>query len=443
MQLKTPKGTRDWVGTDLILREYIFRTISDVFKRHGGTPLDTPVFELKEILTEKYGEDSRLIYDLYDLTVPFARWLAMNTNVTQIKRYQIAKVYRRDQPAIARGRLREFYQCDFDIAGLYDPMISDAEVLQVIIEVFEALELEVSIKINHRQILDGLFAVVGVPDEKSATWKDVKKEMVEEKGLDEEAADRIGKYVGLNGDFRKILELLEADETLSKNEKVEAGLKDMHLLVSYLEAFGAVENVSFDLSLARGLDYYSGVIFEVLAKSPSQDSPEDSSQVKRENASCHVGSIAAGGRYDNLVGMFGKRPVPCVGVSFGVDRTFTILNARGGKKSSVIAREIDIYVMAFCGNDGDRLLLERMSIARQLWKAGIRAEYMAKVKAKFTQQLKAAKNVPIWIIINKEELADGLIRLKVLDFDDNETEEKDRGRLIAKGGLVAEVKKPP
>lgn len=130
----------------------------------------------------------------FDLTVPFARWLAMN-NTSQIKRYQISKVYRRDQPAIARGRLREFFQCDFDIAGLYDPMIADAEILRVVVEVFEALELEITIKLNHRRILDGLFAVAGVPNEKirsissavdkldKVTWEEVKREMVDEKAF--------------------------------------------------------------------------------------------------------------------------------------------------------------------------------------------------------------------------------------------------------------------
>ena len=148
-------------------------------------------------MSDKYGEDARLIYDLkdqggefcslrFDLTVPFARWLAMNKQITQIKRYQIAKVYRRDQPTVTRGRLREFYQCDFDVAGVYDPMIPDAEIMRVIVEVFEALELEIAIKINHWRILDGLFAVAGVPADKiraissavdkldKASWDDVK-----------------------------------------------------------------------------------------------------------------------------------------------------------------------------------------------------------------------------------------------------------------------------
>ncbi|KAH8895483.1 histidyl-tRNA mitochondrial precursor [Thozetella sp. PMI_491] len=464
VQLKTAKGTRDWVGPDLILRDYIFQTISNVFKRHGGTPLDTPVFELRDILTEKYGEDSRLIYDLedqggelcslrYDLTVPFARWLAMNTNVTQIKRYQIAKVYRRDQPAIARGRLREFYQCDFDIAGLYDPMIPDAEVLRVIVEIFDALELDISIKINHRKILDGLFAVAGVPDEKirhissavdkldKAPWADVKREMVEEKGLSEEVADRIGKYVGLNGDLQKMLALLQSDEALSANDKVQAGLKDMALLVSYLTALNVIDRISFDLSLARGLDYYSGVIFEVLTKPPSNSGSKEPAKAKGDSPFYQVGSIAAGGRYDNLVGMFGKRPVPCIGVSFGVDRIFTLLDARREKKASVLAREIDVYVMAFGGKEFEGLLLERMAIARELWDAGIRAEFAAKIKAKLPQQFKAAKDVPLAVILGQDELADGLVRLKILRASDDETDEKDRGQLIPKDSLVSEVKR--
>lgn len=151
--------------------------MTTVFKRHGATTLDTPVFELKEILSGKYGEDSKLIYDLqdqggelcslrYDLTVPLARWLAMNPSVQSFKRYQIAKVYRRDQPAMTKGRMREFYQCDFDIAGAYDAMIPDAEVLKIVNDVFKALGWEsYTIKMNHRKILDGMFKAAGVNDD--------------------------------------------------------------------------------------------------------------------------------------------------------------------------------------------------------------------------------------------------------------------------------------
>jgi histidyl-tRNA synthetase len=151
--------------------------VTDVFKRHGATTLDTPVFELKDILSGKYGEDSKLIYDLqdqggelcslrYDLTVPLARWLAMNPSVQSFKRYQIAKVYRRDQPAMTKGRMREFYQCDFDIAGSYDAMIPDAEVLKIATDVFDSLGWEsYTIKINHRKVLDGIFKAAGVPED--------------------------------------------------------------------------------------------------------------------------------------------------------------------------------------------------------------------------------------------------------------------------------------
>lgn len=181
-QLKVPKGTKDWDGKDMVIRDKIFNTITEVFKRHGAITIDTPVFEMKEILSGKYGEDSKLIYDLadqggelcslrYDLTVPFARWLAMNPTIQAIKRYHIAKVYRRDQPAMTKGRMREFYQCDFDIAGQYDPMLPDAEILRITTEIFEALGWKgrYTIKLNHRKILDGIFAVCGVPADKIRT----------------------------------------------------------------------------------------------------------------------------------------------------------------------------------------------------------------------------------------------------------------------------------
>ena len=181
--LKTPKGTRDWEPLSMALRKHVFATIERVFALHGAVTIDTPVFELKEILAGKYGEDSKLIYDLqdqggelcslrYDLTVPFARFVAMNpTEYGSIKRYHIAKVYRRDQPAMSKGRFREFYQCDFDIAGTYDPMLPDAEIIRITCEIFESLGWQgrYTIKINHRKILDGIFEVCGVPSEKIRT----------------------------------------------------------------------------------------------------------------------------------------------------------------------------------------------------------------------------------------------------------------------------------
>lgn len=220
-------GARDFGPEQMRIREQAFTAIRRVFKRHGAVEIDTPVFELKEILTGKYGEDSKLIYDLadqggellclrYDLTVPFARYLAMNT-VGNIKRYHIAKVYRRDNPQPTRGRFREFYQCDFDVAGNYTSMVPDAEVLTVVSEILSSLPIgKFVVKLNHRCILDAVFELSGVPAEKfrticsavdkldKATWEEVKEEMVVEKGLDEKVADRIGTFVCLSGSPKEL-----------------------------------------------------------------------------------------------------------------------------------------------------------------------------------------------------------------------------------------------
>ncbi|TPX09498.1 uncharacterized protein E0L32_009241 [Thyridium curvatum] len=449
-QLKTPKGTRDWSGRELHLRECIFRTASEIFELHGAIPLDTPVFELRDILAGKYGEEARLIYNLedqggelcslrYDLTVPFARWLAMHSDVKQVKRYQIAKVYRRDQPAISRGRLREFYQCDFDIAGSYDPMVPDAEVLRVVVDIFHALELDITIKINHRQILDGIFDIAGVPADKTRTissavdkldkspWDEVKKEMVDEKDLPKDVADRIGEYVQRSGSMSEMLASLKTVTEFCDNPLVKSGLDDMTLLMSYLEAMNIIDKVSFDLSLARGLDYYSGLIYEVIPQT--------------NGSTIQVGSIAAGGRYDGLVGMYGKQPVPCVGVSLGIDRIFTILDARETKKKSQkMARDAEVFVMAFGGKDFDGLLPERMAIAGELWKAGIRAEYLPKKKPKPQAQFNAAGGVPVAVMLGQDELAAGQVRVKAIQAEKEEGATKDRGTLISRSDLVQEVR---
>ncbi|KAI3338047.1 hypothetical protein F4824DRAFT_460978 [Ustulina deusta] len=449
--VKVPKGTRDWVGADIKIRDRIFKAAEDAFSRHGGVALDTPVFELKSILSGKYGEDSKLIYELadqggedlalrYDLTVPFARWLAMNST-QQIKRYHIAKVYRRDQPAIARGRMREFYQCDFDIAGEYDPMIPDAEILRIVYEVFSSLGLakDVTVKINHRKILDGLFAVAGVPEDKIRTIssavdkldkmspEEVKKEMTE-KGLEGSVADEILEWTKYNGDIPKIIELLTKDEKMFANEKIKKGIEEMSLLHSYLDAYQIADQVSFDLALARGLDYYTGLIYEAVIELTAKD----------RSAETRVGSIAAGGRYDNLVGMYGRKQIPCIGISFGVDRIFTILKARYEKEKQRV-RGSDVYVMVFGGKNG--LLPERMGIARLLWDAGLSAEFSPKVKPRLPQQFKAAETagIPLAVIVGEDELKAGKVKVKVMGLPDGHPEKE--GKLVEKTNLVAECKR--
>lgn len=374
----------------------------------------------------------------------------MNSNYRQISRYQIAKVYRRDQPVISRGRYREFYQCDFDIAGDYEPMIPDAEILLIIVEAFEALGMDITVKLNHRKILDGIFAVAGVPEDKTRaissavdkldklSWNEVKQEMVEQKGLPESVADQIGQFVQKRGSLVDMLGLLNADEKLAADGNVKAGMDDLTLLLSYLEAYNIADKILFDLSLARGLDYYTGVIFEVVTSLPNAKR----ARITKEPL---VGSIAAGGRYDNLVGMYCDREVPCVGVSFGVERIYTILNARSPQKKgqSVLSQDFDVYVVA-AGGGG--FLLERMAICGQLTRAGIRAGFSRKVKPTLRSQFNAAEKVPLTVILGPEEVAAGNVRLKASTGKDTENGahgqgDKDRGQLVARDDIVVEVKK--
>jgi histidyl-tRNA synthetase len=208
-----------------------------------------------------------------DLTVPFARFLAMNS-VGNIKRYHMAKVYRRDNPQITKGRYREFYQCDFDVAGSYRPMVPDAEVLSVCAEILSDLPIgPFIIKLNHRRILDAIFEIAGVPADKfrpicsavdkldKESWEDVKLEMTEEKGLDPAVADKIGEFVLFKGEPRQMWAQLNDSKIFGDHQGAREAMDEMSLLFDYLEAMGTLCYISFDMSLARGLDYYTGVIY--------------------------------------------------------------------------------------------------------------------------------------------------------------------------------------
>nr|KAF6346638.1 hypothetical protein mPipKuh1_006059 [Pipistrellus kuhlii] len=362
----------------------------------------------KETLTGKYGEDSKLIYDLkdqggellslrYDLTVPFARYLAMN-KLTNIKRYHIAK--------------------DFDIAGQFDPMIPDAECLKIMCEILSSLQIgDFLVKVNDRRILDGMFAVCGVPDSKFRTicssvdkldkvpWEEVKNEMVGEKGLAPEVADRIGDYVQQHGGVSLVEQLLQ-DPKLSQNKQALEGLGDLKLLFEYLALFGIADKISFDLSLARGLDYYTGVIYEaVLLQTAAQAGEEP----------LGVGSVAAGGRYDGLVGMFDPkgRKVPCVGLSVGVERIFSIVEQRlEALEEKVRTTETQVLV----ASAQKKLLEERLKLVSELWDAGIKAELLYKKNPKLLNQLQYCEEagIPLVAIIGEQELKDGVVKLRAV-----------------------------
>lgn len=425
--LKTPKGTRDYNPQQMSLRQSVLDKIVAVFKKHGADTIDTPVFELKDVLTGKYGEDSKLIYDLkdqggeilsmrYDLTVPLARYLAMG-KVTSLKRYHIAKVYRRDNPAMTRGRYREFYQCDFDIAGSYDAMLPDAECVKVVTEILQSLDIgDFIVKLNHRKLLDGMFEACGVPSDKFRTicsavdkldkspWADVKKEMIDEKGLDESTADKIGEFVRLSGGVELVDKLL-SDEKLKRVPAAVEGLEGMKLLLKYCAIFGVTEKVRFDLSLARGLDYYTGVIFEAVLKNESKNNK------KKEEET--IGSVAGGGRYDNLVGMFDSKgkQVPCVGVSIGVERVFAILEAKNAlEKIKVRTSDVQVYVTS--AHKG--LHEKRLEILAKLWDGNIKAEHSYKQNPKLLGQLQYCEEnqIPFALVLGDGELERGVAKLR-------------------------------
>jgi len=435
---KVPKGTRDSTPEQMAIREKAFAIITGAFKRHGAVGIDTPVFELKETLTNKYGEDSKLIYDLadqggelcslrYDLTVPFARYLATHA-IDNIKRYHIARVYRRDNPAMTKGRFREFYQCDYDIAGVYSLMVADSEVLKVLCEILDTLPGigPYKVKLNHRKLLDGVMQLCGVPAEKlrpicsaidkldKESWETVKKEMTVVKGLDESVADKLGEYVKIAGAPLEVVERLRKESGVSENALVSEALNELDVLFQYLTALGCIDRISFDLSLARGLDYYTGVIYEAAQTGPTK-----------------VGSIAAGGRYDNLVGMFSHKQVPAVGVSIGIERILNILEQAELAKGKPIKKS---GTQVLVGSIGDGLLLRRMQLSQQLWQLGVAAEYMYDVNPKPKKQLDyvLANQIPYVIWIGEEELKTNQVKVKDMQLKTEQLVPIDQAPIIVR-----------
>ena len=426
---KTPLGMVDHHPKEMALREAVMDRIKEIFKRHGAVQIETPVAELKETLMGKYGEDSKLIYDLadqggellalrYDLTVPFARYCAEH-GVKQIKRYHIARVYRRDNPVISKGRFREFYQCDIDIRTepkTYVPMLPDAECIKICCEILTELELgDFIVKVNNRKILDGMFEVCGVPEANfrpicsavdkldKMSWEDVRKEMINDKGLAPEAADMIHKYVVVKSrGGKETLAMLQADEAMMNNKRAREGIDEMAALLQFCRNFKCDNNVSFDLSLARGLDYYTGVIYEAVMI--GQD----------------VGSVAGGGRYDYLVSMFSKkknRAAPCVGVSIGIERLFAIVKRKTEEKNAIKTSFSDIRENpcdVLVVSAGKKLVDARMAVCGELWGSGIRCEMVQKASPKILNQFQHAEKhlIPWIVVVGESELAEGIVKVR-------------------------------
>jgi histidyl-tRNA synthetase len=302
---------------------------------------------------------------------------------------------------------------DYDIAGTYGAMIPDADCLCVLAEILDNLPIgSYKVKINHRKLLDAIMEVCGVPTEKIRSicsaidkldkepWSAVREEM-KQKGLNETVADRIGLFVQIKGEPFTILNQLKAQLEFQSNVKATEGLNDLQLLFSYLEAFNCLSRFSFDLSLARGLDYYTGVIYEAVLTDTDR-----------------MGSIAAGGRYDNLVGMFSSKQVPAVGVSIGIERIFALLEEHERKKSEAagfggaIQKNATQVLIVTIGKD---LILPKMQICAELWAVGINTEFLYDLNPKVPKQMEyAAKNaIPFIVFIGEDELKNNEVKVKL------------------------------
>ena len=440
IKVKVVKGARDFLPFQMAIRNKAFKIITDVFKKHGAVEIDTPVFELKETLMGKYGEESKLIYDLndqggellslrYDLTVPFARFMAVH-NFSSIKRYHIGKVYRRDNPQMAKGRFREFYQCDFDIAGPnYGKMIPETEVIKVVTEILTQLPIGgFNIKLNHRLLLDAIVNISNIKDDLYKTvcssvdkldkeeWSEVKKELLQ-KGITEEQCDKLWSFVQLKDKPKALYEKLIKNEEIMKNEKGKTAIEEMGILFDYLEICGVDKYCTFDLSLARGLDYYTGLIYETVLTDTDK-----------------VGSISGGGRFDNLVGMFSSKPIPAVGVSIGIERIFNILEEKYKDNSDIRSVETEVFVASIKSSKVN-MTKERFKIINELWDNGIKAEILYNENPRMDKQMDyiVENRIPFAVFIGESEIQEGKVKIKCL-ANGNEL-------MVERTKLVEEIKK--
>eukprot|EP00494_Astrolonche_serrata_P006512 UN06536 len=397
MLLKTPKGTRDYKPEDMVIRRQMMKTLREEFRRMGCAELETPVFEIKDILMGQYGEDEKLIYELadqgggeklalrYDLTVPLARYVAQNRRLykTTLRAARIGRVYRRDTPKMTKGRLREFYQCDLDIvrfglpSKLKDLVIDDCEVVNMVCSVLSKLlpsKKDFLVRVNNRKIFDCILSMVEVSDSKFRTigsavdkmdklpWEDVKAEMIQ-KGLNEKQAESIKKYISMKGSVEEICGRLKSDKDLCSVKGATEAVEELTILSNLITAYGWQDNLEFDMSMVRGLNYYTGIILEA-----NLTDPEEASE---------IGSIAAGGRYNELVNVYCDGDFPCTGASIGFERIFSYLKLKQKQRNTLISQTCTQVLVCEVGpKDREDLLVERMKMVNTLRNAGVSAELL-------------------------------------------------------------------
>jgi histidyl-tRNA synthetase len=408
------KGTRDYLPAEMLLRERLVETLRAIFRKYGFAPLETPALEYLEILSGKYGAESdRLIYRLaykggevlalrYDLTVPLARVIAMYPELGRpFKRYQVQPVWRADSPQPHQGRFREFYQCDVDTVGT-SSLLADAEIIALVVEALEAVGFEnFRVRINSRQVLAGIVERAGLPASRlGEVCRAIDKlDKIGLAGVERELA-----AIGLDQERRPILELLELGgapqdqidalrRQSGRSALLQAGADQLEQLFEQLRMLGVPQQrLAFDLYLARGLDYYTGPIFESILP----DFP-------------HLGSLSGGGRYDGLIGVFAGEPVPAVGTSLGLDRMVTALRqiGRAEERGSVV----EVMVTYF---DRATLPAAAQALAR-LRAAGVAAEiYLQPDKLKKQFAYADRRGIPYVLVIGPEEVAREETTLKSL-----------------------------
>jgi histidyl-tRNA synthetase len=424
MNLSIPKGTRDFSPEEMVKRNYIFDAIKKVFKLYGYQPIETPAMENLSTLMGKYGEEGdKLLFKIlnsgnflqnvseelfssdkilpltnqisekglrYDLTVPFARYVVQHRNdiILPFKRYQIQTVWRADRPQ--KGRYREFFQCDADVIGS-SSLLNEAELLQMIDLVFSKLNLDVTIKLNNRKILGGIAEIMGQSDrltditvaidkiEKAGL--DAVKEELRNKNINDEQIKILEPVLSLSGSNGEKLNQIE--KILSDSETGLSGIAEIRNIFHYVDMLNISTTIELDLSLARGLNYYTGTIIEVKARDAD------------------MGSICGGGRYDNLTGIFGLKNVSGVGISFGADRIYDVLSA----KNLFPQNSLETTRVLFT-NMGAKEEFYCLSALQAIRNAGISAEiYPEQVKLKKQMEYADKRNIPFVVIAGEEEMA--------------------------------------
>ncbi len=426
-----PKGTRDFSPLEMARRNYIFDTIKKSFRLFGYKQIETPAVENLSTLMGKYGEEGdKLLFKIlnsgdflksvsdeeliernlprltnkicekglrYDLTVPFARFVVQHRNELQMpfKRFQIQPVWRADRPQ--KGRYREFFQCDADVVGS-DSLNNEIELLSLIDSVFADLGIRIAVKVNNRKILAGIAETIGAADkivDITVAIDKIDKIGIEnvnvelcEKGLGEEAIAALRPVLELKGDNESKLKVMS--DLLKDSEEGMKGIEEMREVLAGIEALGHKCVVEADLSLARGLNYYTGTIIEVKA------------------LDVEIGSITGGGRYDNLTGVFGMPGLSGVGISFGADRIYDVMN-----QLNLYPEEIGGTVKVMFVNFGPKEALRSLACVRKLHDAGIPAQmYPDAAKLKKQMAFADAEKIPYVAIVGETELADGTVMLK-------------------------------